>query len=212
MYLHCKLERNLKKYKKLNKKEYIVAIEKALFLYKNSSAQYLEKIFPNNLEKYKKYILLYKTEFGTQLNRFLLPNFLKVYIPATIKETIENIDEFLNKNLLSHDIILYRGEKLSFSVFNNILNTKEHKNLTYCSTSHSKTISIGFSNSYKEIPGIKVLWKIHCKKGQKVAFIDNINSENPELEFLIARDSIFKITKINKINENYYELDCDLIQ
>ena len=205
-----KLETNLKKYKNLNNKEYIEAIEKALLFFKHNNINILSQIFDNNINQYKQSLLIYKGTIGPQIN-FHLTSPIKLFRPESISNIIKDLDNCIENNKLTNSIIVYRGTSLLKNAFDKMIETNELSFKTFLSSSYSIEVAKKFMNGYSEIPGKKCLFKIQCKKEQKVTFIDKINNSEIELEFLIARDSILKISNINKVKD-YYHIECELVQ
>lgn len=127
-----------------------------------------------------------------------------------IEEKIKIIDEFINKNPLKKNIELYQNIKLYRRTNNHeILNAIKNKKLkpgyefiekAYSSSSKSEKQSLKVSHD----DNVFMIFVINAKKGQKAVDISDISKYGKEeSEFLIARNTTFKISKIEKKNKKF---------
>jgi hypothetical protein len=129
-------------------------------------------------------------------------------ISSKNKKTIEAIDSALEKSRLQEDSTLYENQKLYRAAYNPeaeiALNSKDpigqtFTELGYTSTTLSKDMAMYFLDKGER------LFVIDAPKGTKAGLITQEIGAfgDKEKEVLLARGNTYKITKVDRIKENY---------
>ena len=158
-----------------------------------------------------------------------------------VKNMINTLTKFLDKQSLKHDMTVYRGEG-SFDVFNSVILDKnntlknaleaitkkieqghvcqneieefvKHKMLKRNIT-QERFLSTAIDSEAIEDYAKKVYWKIKVPKGSKASLIESYNVERKsEAEMLIQRLSqlVIKDAKYDHIKKRWY-IEADLVQ
>lgn len=158
-----------------------------------------------------------------------------------VKNMINTLTKFLDKQSIKHDMTVYRGEG-SFDVFNSVISDKNNtlKNALEAITSkieqgqicqnkidefiklklkdakvtQERFLSTAIDSEAIEDYAKKVYWKIKVPKGSNASLIESYNVERKsEAEMLIQRLSqlVIKDAKYDHIKKRWY-IEADLVQ
>jgi hypothetical protein len=127
-----------------------------------------------------------------------------------------HLDAVLGKTPTDRDLIVFRGansHKLVDQVKDNVGGTFTDK--AYLSTSPSKDVAKQFMAQVSSSRQPKLMWEIHVPKGSRGAYVstNDKGSDENEQEFLLPRDSKFRILEVNHdASANRYHVKARLEQ
>lgn len=138
-----------------------------------------------------------------EINEYLRNrNINDIYENNKIEQKIKKIDKIFNENILTVNKILYRSSRnkeIRIAIdYDKLKPGFEFIEKGYSSASEYKKYALEFSR-YRKNPNIFV---INAKKGNKILNIKNLSKYGKEEgEYLINRNTIFKIIKIENEKE-----------
>lgn len=135
-------------------------------------------------------------------------------LSASDKKTVDAIDSALGKSGLPSDSVLYENQKLyraaNIPEVAAVLKKKGNlEGMTFKDKAFvSTTKDLSVANNFMR--GNAQLFVIHAPKGTKAANIDSFSALNigkGESEVLMARNTTFKVNKVEKVKEKYKTRD-----
>ncbi len=123
--------------------------------------------------------------------------------PEHMKQNITALDSAVKKGKLDKNRVLYRGIS-SAQLISKLKAGDTFTDKAFASTTLDKKIAVGFTQ------GKGALIRIKAKKGQSGAYLSEMSPAPGEAEFLLPRNSKFKVTKITKEGSRTI-IDMDLI-
>lgn len=160
----------------------------------------------DNTKKKIKSFLNYTMDYYENINNYLRFGEIKEelnYKENNLKKDIKNIDNNIEKTELKNNIKVFRGEIINDDRLKKIKEAYKNGDLLnfkgYTSTSFSKEDTERFTDNSKN----GYIYEIDIKKGKgKGKYLDETLAESiDEYEFLIKRNSFFKIKNIDEENK-----------
>lgn len=170
--------------------------------YKPKDGQARQKYTPEQLVALFDYQDVAYEDINSTLRGKLDINKLDDFRRNAINSSIKDLDELIDNNELKQDVILWRGytseedtsdEKIRRLVGTN-LPDKGFKSTSVLETVAQRFINISTNQSTKAW----FLLKIIAKKGNKGVYVDKLAKSMREKEFLLKRESKFKVINVEK--------------
>lgn len=124
------------------------------------------------------------------------------------KSEIKTMDSAMKKTELKTDTTLWRAATSKDDIkVGQVITDK-----AYGSSSLRESVADMFLGENLETSKKKVKYvlKINAKKGQNGIWVQNTGNNSTESEFILPRNSKYKITSVKK-NGNFYEMEADLL-
>jgi hypothetical protein len=122
---------------------------------------------------------------------------------ATQQRTVDNLDAALSKNSLSEDTVLYRGMRMTPELETQLTTGATFTDSAYTSASFDQTMGDSFARG--------ALMRVKAPAGTNGLSVASISNFPPESEFLLPRNTQYRITGVSKDSKGQFYIDAEII-